>query len=127
MKLVELLSGTGILCSRELQDIQITGIAYDSRKVQKDNLFVCLKGSRTDGHIFAVDAAFRGASIIISEEQKTIEKVPVLYTADTRKTLSALSFNFYNHPDNDLTLIGVTRTNGKTTVSPVLSIMAFTI
>jgi UDP-N-acetylmuramoyl-L-alanyl-D-glutamate--2,6-diaminopimelate ligase len=117
MRLDLLLTGTGIDCPLLWRKIEISGISYDSRKTQKGNAFVCIKGEHTNGHIYAMDAAFRGASVAIAEEELNLMTIPVLITDDSRKALSAMSANFYGHPANQLSLFGITGTNGKTTVS----------
>ncbi len=119
MKLDDLLQKTGINCPDRLKDIEITGISYDSRKIQKGNIFVCLKGRNTDGHIFAGDAAFRGAAAVISDRdlKLDLQSTPVLVTDNTRKALSQMAVNYYGDPGKEVSLFGVTGTNGKTTVS----------
>ena len=116
LKLVDLLNGTDLQCPEELKDLEITGIAYNSQWVTKGNVFICMKGYHTDGHIYALDAAFKGASIIISEENIGLKTIPVLKVADSRKILSKISANFYEDSENPLLLYGVTGTNGKTTI-----------
>lgn len=117
MRLDLLLAGTGIDCPLLWRKIEVSGICYDSRKTQKGYAFVCLKGEHTNGHIYAMDAAFRGASVAIAEENLDLMAIPVLNTDDSRKALSVMSANFYGHPANQLSLFGITGTNGKTTVS----------
>ncbi|NLY72035.1 MAG: UDP-N-acetylmuramoyl-L-alanyl-D-glutamate--2,6-diaminopimelate ligase [Clostridiales bacterium] len=120
MKLKALLHNTGIECPPEWEEIEITGISYDSRKIKKGIMFVCLIGENTDGHIYAVDAMLRGASAIISEKDLELPSVAVLKVADTREALSAISANFYGNPADKLNLFGITGTNGKTTVTYML-------
>lgn len=117
MKLEMLLRNTGIDCLSKWKELEINGVSYDSRKVKKGNAFVCLKGKNTDGHIYALDAALRGASVIISEDDLEFNSIPVLKTDDSRKSLSIISANFYGHPAEEMTVYGITGTNGKTTVS----------
>jgi UDP-N-acetylmuramoyl-L-alanyl-D-glutamate--2,6-diaminopimelate ligase len=117
MMLEEMLFSTGIDCPIKWKTMEITGVSYDSRKIKKGNAFVCLKGQNTDGHIYAIDAAFRGASVVISEQDLELTTVPVLRTDDSRKTLSIISANYYGHPAEEMTVFGITGTNGKTTVS----------
>ena len=120
MKFEKLLRGTQIPCPDELKDIDVTGLTYNSKLVEKGYAFVCMKGFQTDGHIFAMDAAFRGASIIISEEDIDIKAVPVLRVIDSRRVLSKMSANFYENKSVPFRLYGVTGTNGKTTVAYML-------
>ncbi len=122
MKLLDLLYETGIKCPMDMQDTEITGIAIDSRKVKKGNLFVCMKGYQTDGHIYAVEAAFHGAAAVITQDKFAVElkKIPVLETSDTRKALSQIAKNFYRDPSEEMTVFAVTGTNGKTTTTYML-------
>lgn len=99
-------------------DILIEGITCDSKKVRKGYAFVCLKGSKFDGHDFAVSAAANGAVVIIAEK-KTGAKNEVL-VEDTRKAYAVMSANWFGNPAKSLKLIGVTGTNGKTFVTYML-------
>ncbi len=118
MKLKYLLLNTGIKCPNSLKDSDVTGISYDSRKIQRGNLFVCLRGRNTDGHIYAAEAVLRGASVVVSEKELSLPGgMPLLLVEDTRKALADISANYYGHPDRFISLYGITGTNGKTTVS----------
>lgn len=117
MRLEELLAGLETDCPLLWKNIEITGISYDSRKIQKGYAFVCLKGEHTNGHIYAMDAAFRGASVVVAEELLDLTSIPVIHVADSKRALSVLGANFYGHPADRISLFGVTGTNGKTTVS----------
>ena len=120
MRLIDLLRNTGIDCPPQYKELEINGVSYDSRKVRKGNVFICLKGKNTDGHIYAIDAAIRGAAVIISEQDLEFKSIPVLKTEDCRKTLTMVSANFYGHPAEEMAVFGITGTNGKTTVSYML-------
>lgn len=117
MRLDLFLAGTGIDCPLLWRKIEVSGICYDSRKTKKGYAFVCPKGEHTNGHIYAMDAAFRRASVAIAEESLDVMAIPVSNTDDSRKALSVMSGNFYGHPADQLSLFGITGTNGKTTVS----------
>ncbi|MBQ7975260.1 MAG: UDP-N-acetylmuramoyl-L-alanyl-D-glutamate--2,6-diaminopimelate ligase [Clostridia bacterium] len=97
-------------------DVEISGIAYDSRQVMPGYAFVCIKGFETDGHKFARSAIERGAALIVAEDE-TEASVPVCYVSDTRKTLADMACAFYGNPSKNFKLVGVTGTNGKTTVT----------
>ncbi|MFQ5431044.1 MAG: UDP-N-acetylmuramoyl-L-alanyl-D-glutamate--2,6-diaminopimelate ligase [Nitrospinota bacterium] len=102
-------------------DLLITSIEYDSRKVGRGSCFVALKGLVTDGHIFLNDAVKRGASLLVVDNSvqvdQSVEKgANVMRVDDTRKELARLADRFYGHPSVPLDVIGVTGTNGKTTV-----------
>ncbi|OGI00359.1 MAG: UDP-N-acetylmuramoyl-L-alanyl-D-glutamate--2,6-diaminopimelate ligase [Candidatus Melainabacteria bacterium GWF2_37_15] len=99
----------------------ITGITYDSRKVSKGNIFVCIKGEKSDGHNFAAQAAEKGAALIVSEKELNGNiSCPHIVVKDTRLALAQLSAKFYDYPAQKLGLIGVTGTNGKTTVTHLI-------
>ncbi len=117
MYLKQILHGTGIACPGELENTEITDVAYDSRKVERGNIFICVRGYNTDGHLFALDAAAKGAAVVVSEDALEIEGVPVLRAEDGRLALSRVSANFFMDPTRDLKIIGVTGTNGKTTIT----------
>ncbi len=97
-------------------DVEITGIAYDSRQVMPGYAFVCIKGFETDGHKFVESAIKNGAALIVAEDEVKAD-VPVCYVDDTRKTLADMACIFYGNPSKDFKLVGITGTNGKTTVT----------
>ncbi|OWZ82929.1 Mur ligase family protein [Natranaerobius trueperi] len=98
-------------------DFKISGLNYHSQKVSSNELFFCIKGVKFDGHNFAMDAYEKGAIALVVE--KRLPNVPIaqIVVADTRLALSYLSSIFYSKPSKDLTMIGITSTNGKTTTS----------
>ncbi len=99
-------------------DQTITDIIYDSRKVAKDCVFVCIKGSVSDGHQFAADAAKKGASVlVISEDVSVPADTTVIKVKDTRYALALLSAAYFDHPAETLKVIGITGTKGKTTTT----------
>lgn len=117
MKLCELLNGLNCKISENIKNIEISDIIYDSRKVKKDCLFVCLKGANSDGHKFAQSAADNGAAAILACENIVVDGAPVIMTEDTRKALAYVSAAFFGHPARELTTIGITGTKGKTTTA----------
>ncbi len=106
-----------LVCGSE--DIDVSSVAYDSRKATEGGLFVCITGFTTDGHKYALSAVEKGAKAIIAEH--TIDSVPdgtaFVVTPNTRKALALISAAFYNHPSDKMNVIGVTGTNGKTTTT----------
>lgn len=105
----------------EYEDIEITGIAYDSRKVEPGNVFVCVRGFETDGHKYADKAVENGAAVIVAEEDlPDIADAVVCVYPDTRRALAELACKFYNYPSEKFELIGITGTNGKTTITYLL-------
>lgn len=101
---------------REHEDIDLTGIAYDSRSVLPGNVFVCIKGFETDGHKFA-DAAVRNGAALIVAEDKIEAGVPVWYVENSRAAIAEMACKYYDNPSKKFKLIGVTGTNGKTTIT----------
>ncbi len=99
-----------------LENVQISGIFSDSRKIIPGGVFVCLKGEKSDGHNYAKEAEKKGASVIVASE-KISAGVPVVYVDDTDETLAKLSEKFFGFPSKRLRLVGITGTNGKTTVT----------
>ncbi len=133
MKLSVLLNDTGIMISPSLGQIKIKGLAYNSQDVNKDFLFVAIRGFSTDGHKYIAAAIDNGAEVIAIEKLSLLKKydlsykgafilynnkkVPFVYYKDNRILLSRASANFYDHPSKKVKLIGITGTNGKTTTS----------
>ncbi len=120
MRFQYLLYGTDVPYPADLKEIEVTGLTYNSKLVEKGYAFVCIKGYHTDGHIYAMDAAFKGASVIICEEDIDIKAVPVVKTENSRKLLSKMSANFYGTENQVFHLYGITGTNGKTTITYML-------
>ncbi|MDW7673625.1 MAG: UDP-N-acetylmuramoyl-L-alanyl-D-glutamate--2,6-diaminopimelate ligase [Bacillota bacterium] len=99
-------------------NIPIAGIHYDSRKIEKEFLFVCISGFKADGHDFIPQALNNGARAIIVEHDVNIpSEITVLKINNARKALPIISSKFYKNPATNFNLIGVTGTNGKTTTT----------
>jgi len=103
-------------------DPEVSGIAHDSRRVRPGDLFVALSGACSDGRRFAMDAARAGAVAVLAGEGTTAAGVslPWLTTAEPRVLVGPLAARIYGHPDRELTLVGVTGTNGKSTVTALV-------
>ena len=97
------------------KDVPVCGIAYDSRAVQPGMLFFALKGGNIDGHRFIHAAIENGAAAIVGTEPIHDLSVPYIQVADARQVMAHFSAAFYDYPANQLTVIGVTGTDGKTT------------
>ncbi len=113
------------LAFTELQgsaDVEITAIAFDSRQVIPGSMFVAVKGTVVDGHDYIDQAIKKGAIAIICEDlpAHTAGEVDFLMVADSAKALSLVAANFYDNPSDQLKLVGVTGTNGKTTIATLL-------
>ncbi len=116
MRLQELLTSLPWPRTSE-QDIEITGIASDSRQVKPGDLFVALRGLEYDGHQFIPEALARGTRALVVEEVVTIPEVdlPLIVVPNSRQALAYLAAAWFHFPSQRLRLIGVTGTDGKTT------------
>lgn len=122
MRLKALLSGVALLGGFADEDVEISGISYDTRTIRPGELFVALTGYKTDGHRFLREAVKKGAAAVICHKAPE-EPGPWLIAADTRAALAAVSANWFGRPADELTVIGVTGTNGKTTTTYLLKAM----
>lgn len=100
---------------------KISNLAYHSRQVSKGSLFVCIKGYKTDGHLYLKQAAENGAVAAVVEEFQKDVPIPQYLVTDSRQALAALADRFYDHPTRKLMLTGVTATNGKTTTTYMIN------
>lgn len=114
----------------EQQLMEIEGIAYDSRKVSQGYLFVAIRGFAQDGHAYIRTAIDQGATAIIHEDYEALAShkesyahVAFIHVDDSRKALANISSVFYENPSSELLLIGVTGTNGKTSITHMLANM----
>lgn len=98
------------------KDVDITGIAYDSRNVLEGNAFVCIKGFETDGHKYAKAAEKNGAALIIAEDEVDVD-IPVWYVDNSRIAVAEAACKYYDYPSEKFKLVGITGTNGKTTIT----------
>ena len=137
MKLMEVLSKLKVISSGNIGDsLQVTDVEYDSKHIKKGNMFFAIKGLQDDGNLFIEESLNNGAgSIVVSKDfydqakssenaiyskildRMTKEKVPLAVVDDTVQAVSSASAFFYGHPSRELSLIGVTGTNGKTSTS----------
>lgn len=103
-------------------NVKVAQVDFDSRKVVKDSLFVAQKGTSVDGHLYIDKAISLGAATIICEELpiRLEANITFIQVEDSSKTLAIIASNFYDNPSSKLKLIGVTGTNGKTTVASLL-------
>jgi len=98
---------------------QIKDIKINSKKVEPGDIFVCIKGVGTDRHDFIDEAIKNGASaLVVSKDVNT--NIPTIKVDNTNEELPKLASRFYNHPEKDLKLIGITGTDGKTTTTTII-------
>lgn len=103
-------------------DRSIATLQYDSRRIEADAVFVAIKGGVFDGHAFISKAIELGASVIVCQElpEETIHTVTYIKVENSQKALAVMASNFYGNPSENLKLIGITGTNGKTTIATLL-------
>lgn len=118
MKLYKLLGDIEYTLINGDLNVEITGICYDSRKVNENSIFVCIKGSKANGHNFINKAIKNGAAAIIIEEEFQLksERISLIKVKNTKSALASIANIFYGEPSKKINLVGVTGTNGKTTV-----------
>jgi UDP-N-acetylmuramoyl-L-alanyl-D-glutamate--2,6-diaminopimelate ligase len=122
IKIEEILNGIEIVSVSGPKNGVISGVEFDSRKVKKDYLFVAVKGYKSDGHEFINSAIASGATAVICEmlPENPEKNVCWIKTNDSAKSLGLAASNFYGNPSSLLKLVGVTGTNGKTTIATLL-------
>ena len=120
--LKELLTGVDAVKVCGSLDIQVEKVHFDSRKVEKGDLFVAQRGVHADGHAFIEKAVSLGASAVVCEElpDRLDDRVTYVVVADSSFALGMLASNYYGNPSRLLKLVGVTGTNGKTTTATLL-------
>ncbi|PKL78057.1 MAG: UDP-N-acetylmuramoyl-L-alanyl-D-glutamate--2,6-diaminopimelate ligase [Ignavibacteriae bacterium HGW-Ignavibacteriae-4] len=104
-------------------DITISNIQFDSRKIEDGDVFVAVRGTESDGHEFIESAVSFGAKVVVCEESPKIhyDNVTLIIVDKARKALARISANYYGNPSSELRIVGVTGTNGKTTVTFLIS------
>ncbi len=104
------------------ENMDIAGVTFDSRKLSPGYLFVAIRGNVSDGHTFISDALSAGASAILCEEDPDPKESGITWikVADSRKALALIATAYYDHPSRELHLVGITGTNGKTTIATLL-------
>lgn len=122
MKLSELLKNVKPLSIKGDAEVEITGVNIDSRRIASGHLFVAIKGTQTDGHAYIGKAEELGAAAVLCEEMPAEPKEGVTYVtvASTESAVGPVATLFYGDPSRHLKLVGVTGTNGKTTIATLL-------
>ena len=114
MKLCDVLKDIPVRRMEADAQMEVTGVSCDSRSTAPGELFVAVRGYETDGHAYIPQAAERGAAVILCEEPPAAD-VPYVLVDNSRRALAFASRNWYGDPASQLTIVGVTGTNGKTT------------
>ena len=118
MKVSTLLEGLEYICCQGSTGQEVTTVVYDSRKVEENSLFICIRGAVVDGHKFVPDVIEKGAkTLIVEEEVEAPSDVTVIKVADTRYAMAFISAAYFGHPAKELKTIGITGTKGKTTTT----------
>ena len=112
----DLLRGVSVQGAKELLLGDVTGVVTNSNAVRRGDMFICINGSHTDGHLYAEDAVRRGASVIVCERPVSA-KVPAVTVENTRSAAAYAFSNLYGSPSDSMKMIAVTGTNGKTSVT----------
>lgn len=124
MKLNKILNGCTILGHKGDMDVDITSVCLDSRKAGPGSLFIAVKGYALDGHSFIGKAIGQGAAAIVYDDGAAVEGLEtdatLIQVESSRHECAAIAANFYDHPSEKLTLVGITGTNGKTTTVTLL-------
>ncbi|WP_437398893.1 UDP-N-acetylmuramoyl-L-alanyl-D-glutamate--2,6-diaminopimelate ligase [Flagellimonas lutimaris] len=123
MKLLkDILYGVSLSAVSGDTNVMVNNVHFDSRKVEMDDVFVAIRGTVTDGHGYIQNAVDSGARAIVCEElpELMVNGVTYLQVTDCNSALAIIASNFYDNPSRNLKLVGVTGTNGKTTVTTLL-------
>ena len=122
-KLKDILYGVSVESVKGSTNIDIHAVEFDSRKISNGALFVAQKGLIVDGHTFISGAILDGATAIICQDfpKNTPEGVTFIQVNDANEALAVIASNFYDNPSSELILVGVTGTNGKTTIATLLA------
>jgi UDP-N-acetylmuramoyl-L-alanyl-D-glutamate--2,6-diaminopimelate ligase len=120
MKLDELIEYLDYKDLINFKNIDITGISYNSKTTKKGDIFICLVGEHTDGHEYAQMAIENGANALLVERKVEGTKIPQVVVSSTRRKIADIADRFYSSPSKGINLIGITGTNGKTTVTHLI-------
>ena len=119
MLLTDLLKQLKDYKTYNFDDIEVTGLSYNSKTTKAGDIFICIKGEASDGHDYAQSAVDKGAVALFCEQQLNIN-VPQIIVEDAKRTMAYIASSFYNEPSKQINLVGITGTNGKTTVTHLL-------
>lgn len=122
MKLRELIKNLSIIEMNADAELEISGVSYDSRKTEKGDMFVAIRGFEADGHKFIPKAVENSAAVILCEEKPSCD-IPYVLVSDSRYGLAIVSRDFFGDPASEMTMIGITGTSGKTSSSYLIKHM----
>ena len=122
MKLRELIKNLSIIEMNADAELEISGVSYDSRKTEKGDMFVAIRGFEADGHKFIPKAVENGAAVILCEEKPSCD-IPYVLVSDSRYGLAIVSRDFFGDPASEMTMFGITGTSGKTSSSYLIKHM----
>jgi len=122
MKAKDILYKVAIEAVHGSTDVAVHAIHFDSRKIESNDVFVAIKGTLSDGHSFIDKAISLGATVVVCEDlpDNLLSQITYVQVKDTNAALAHLATNFYDNPSQKLSLVGVTGTNGKTTIASLL-------
>uniref|UniRef100_UPI00402A28B3 UDP-N-acetylmuramoyl-L-alanyl-D-glutamate--2, 6-diaminopimelate ligase n=1 Tax=Candidatus Scatousia sp. TaxID=3085663 RepID=UPI00402A28B3 len=121
MKLDELIEHLDYKDLINFRNVEISGISYNSKTTKKGDIFICLTGEYTDGHEYAKDALANGAAALLVEKKVDVDKkIPQVVVSSTRHKIADIADRFYSSPSRGINLVGITGTNGKTTVTHLI-------
>lgn len=121
MKLDELIEHLDYKDLINFKNVEISGISYNSKTTKKGDIFICLTGEYTDGHEYASMAIENGAAALLVEKKVDVDKnVPQVMVSSTRHKIADIADRFYSNPSHGINLLGITGTNGKTTVTHLI-------
>ena len=120
MKLDELIEHLDYKDLANFKNVEVTGISYNSKTTKPGDIFVCLTGEYTDGHEYAPNAIENGAVALLVEHKVDAGKTPQIIVSSTRHKIADIADRFYSSPSKGINLIGITGTNGKTTVTHLI-------
>lgn len=121
MKLDELIEHLDYKDLVNFKNVEISGISYNSKTTKNGDIFICLTGEFTDGHEYAQNAVENGAAALLTERKLNVDKkIPQVVVSSTRHKIADIADRFYSSPSRGINLIGITGTNGKTTVTHLI-------
>lgn len=121
MRLKKILKDCEILSQKNFKDCIIKSITHESKNVEKNGMFICISGGKFDGNDYIADAIKNGAKCIVTEREIEIKNVCIIRVKNARLAMSVIAKNFYNRACDNMQLIGIIGTAGKTTTSLIIA------